>query len=264
MLTYGDCINFIKMVYNDFNGEINPVVPAIRLALTEPNPNTPKEFSIAGSQCMMYIEVRLDIVYELFNKSRLSDDQIRGGLLYIVLHELSHCDQKIIPNKQNDIDYVRYVEYTNNLNTFAFIKKNWNLLKCCYGNFEIPEIVYGSYLAQREFYNGQVIIFPQISSIKEKVLDGISVLINEDVYTNIYPSVNNINLSVFVGQNLYDEFEIIQNKNLVCTHSAIIRISQFIARAIYDYRRSCVINGDTCEMTLYLPSTPEYHVTILK
>jgi len=264
MLTYADCADYLKNVYNGINGEINPVVPAIRLVLTEPNPNAPKNFAIAGSQCMMYVEIRLDNVFEKFNEARLTDNQIRGGLLFILAHELSHCDQKIIPNKQDDIEYIRYMEYTNNLNTLEFIKKNWNLLQLCYGTFEIPEMVCGSYLEQSKFYNGKIFVFPQISSIKEKVLDGVSLLMKEDIYANKYPLVNNMNLSIFVGQNLYDRFEIIRNKNLVCSHSAIIRMSQFIARAIYDYRKSCVINGDTCEMTLYLSAPPEYHVTILK
>lgn len=262
MLTYADCVNYLKKAYNGINGEINPVIPAIRLALTESNKDSVIDYAVVGTQCIMTVEIRLANAYTKFCQLGLTDNQVRGALLFIIAHELSHCDQKIIPNKLDD-EYIMYMEYTNNLNTFRYLKEHENILQTYFGPYEIPKAAYRSYLEQKEYFKNQKYIFPQISSIKEKVLDGLSVIIGEDIYKTKYPIVNNINISIYVGSNLYDRFEIIKDKNLVCCHSNIFKLSQLIARGLYDYHKTYTINKDTCEVTLNLNTLPIYNVVVI-
>lgn len=264
MLTYGDCILYVKKVYDALNGRINPIAPAIRLALTEPNPDVAKKIEIAGSQCMLYIEIRLDSVFEKFNYLELTDNEIRGGLLFIVAHELSHCNQKIIPNRHNDVDYTRYIEYTNNMNTIHYLSKYENILQEYLGPYKIPDIALQSYYAQKKYYKGEPMLFPYISSVKEKVLDGLSILIKEDVYDTKYPLVNNINMEVYIQNRMHKSFNIIRNKQLTIDPADIIKMSQFIARAIFDYSGYSTISGDTYTACVNLSSAPVYNVTVLR
>lgn len=264
MLTYGDCILYVKKVYDALNGKINNIAPAIRLALTEPNPDIAKKIEIAGSQCMLYIEIRLDSVFEKFNYIELMDNEIRGGLLFIVAHELSHCNQKIIPNRHNDIDYMRYIEYSNNINTINYLSKYDDILKKYLGPYEVPDIVLQAYYLQRDYYNGEQILFPYISSVKEKVLDGLSILTKEDVYATKYPLVDNINLELYIQNRPYKELNVIKNKNMVINNTDIIKMSQFIARGIFDYSGYSNISGDTYTAYINLNSEPVYNVTVLR
>jgi hypothetical protein len=264
MLTYGDCIFYVKKVYDVLNGKINNIAPAIRLALTEPNPDVAKKIEIVGSQCMLYIEIRLDSVFEKFNYLELTDNEIRGGLLFIVAHELSHCNQKIIPNRHNDVDYTRYIEYSNNINTINYLSKYENVLQEYLGPYEVPDIVLQAYYLQRNYYNGEQIIFPYISSVKEKVLDGLSILTKEDVYKTKYPLVDNINMEVYIQNRMHKSFNIIRNKQLTIDPADIIKMSQFIARGIYDYSGYSSISGDTYTACINLNSAPVYNVTVLR
>ena len=264
MITYVDCMYFLKKVYDSLNGSINPVAPAVRLALTEPNPSAAKRITIAGTQCMLYVEIRLDSVFEKFNFVHLSDAQIKGGLLFILAHELSHCNQKIIPNRHEDEEYCMFIEYTNNINTINYLEKYDSVLQQYLGPYIIPDIVKQAYYEQREYFKGKEMQYIPISSIKEKVLDGVSILLGEDVYETKYPLANDIYVDVFVCGSIYERFNVIMNKELVLDHYGITKISQFIARGIFTYKKSCVISNGVCAISIYLSSLPIYNVTVLK
>ena len=267
MMTYGECVQYLKILYNSINGEINTVIPSTMLALTEPGNVVikPKGESV-GTQCMMTVEIRLYNALRLFANYGLTDNKIRGALLYIMAHELSHCDQKIERLKliNRDTRYEMYMEYTNNINTMEFILDNQQILQSTIGPFEVPPIVYTSYTEQKEYFNNIYYAFPQISSIKEKVLDDISMIVGEDLYKTKYPLVNNINLNIYIQGRLLESHRIIKNKNLACGKSSINRLSQIISRGIFSYRNSVVVDGDTCKISIYMDNQPIQNVVIIE
>ena len=255
MISYGNAVNFLTFAYHQLNGEINPSIPAVNLALTECGDI--RDSGVMGAQTMLTVEVRLKNMFDQFANTGLTDRQFKGVLLYVLAHELSHCDQKKEPMKllANDQEYIDYMEYTNDINTLRYLREHEKSLQSYLGPYELHPIVYNRFNKLKTKFNDKFIEFPQISSIKETILDGVSFLMNEDVYNTIYPTVNNINLSLYVTStpfNPFISFKIIREKNLICGKEDIFKLSQLIARGIFDYKRTSKINGDTCNMYLYL------------
>ena len=263
MLNYGNGVNFLTFAYHQLNGEINSSVPAVSLALTESYDIS--DITIMGSQTMLTIEVRLNNILTQLAPQGFTDNQMRGILLYVLAHELSHCDQKKDPIRSlaKDQDYIDYMEYSNDINTIKYLKNNEGRLQSILGPYEMPDIVYNQFNKLKEKFNNRFVYFNQVSSIKEKVLDGISYLVKEDVYNNKFPLVNNINLTLYVRNMVYDQFKIIQNKNLVCGKRDIFKLSQLLARGIFDYNETSSIKGDTYDIYLALDYPPIVNAVII-
>ena len=268
MLSYGEWVQYLKILYDNINGEINTIIPATMLALTEPSAmNVNSKGESVGTQCMMTVEIRLYNALKIFSNYRINDTQIRGCLLYILAHELSHCDQKIdrlrFMKKDEEKEYELYIEYTNNINTMEFILDNQQTLQNTIGPFEIPPVVYTAYTEQKKHFNNAYYVFPQISSIKERVLDDVSIIAGEDLYKTRYPFVNNINLDIYIQGRLSEKHKIIKNKNLICGKSNVNRLSQIISRGLFSYRSNVKVDGDTCKISLYMDNPPVQNVVIV-
>ena len=120
-------------IYNRMNGEINTTIMANQLVIEKLYP------SVAGRSIFMGVFINLVDLYNTCVKYGLTDEEMTGAVIFVVLHELSHCDQERDPLKaMKDQNYRLYIENSNNNNTISFINRNMKDIISMYGNFIIP------------------------------------------------------------------------------------------------------------------------------
>lgn len=122
------CVNFVKKVYAELNGQINTVNLAKKLIVCEksdllkPTQANMMAFTTpSGLVIYPYWREIIDVAAVL-NGCKINNDLIKSFLIMLVAHELSHQDQD-----QDDYSSPNEMEMSNNTRTYNWLmsKKDW-------------------------------------------------------------------------------------------------------------------------------------------
>ena len=110
--SYGYYHSFLKFAYNFLNGEVNTNIRAMNLVIQS------LENGVAGYSHSFIVSINLPLIYNKSILNNFSDKEVKGAIIYILIHELSHCDQNIdILRLSRDEEYRKNIEFSNNQNT---------------------------------------------------------------------------------------------------------------------------------------------------
>ncbi len=132
---------FIKAVYDYANGRINYVNKSNNLKFTELK-SEDSSHPITGERKIDHIEIDLDSI-ELFTRiSHYGDEQeeqVKGFIIHVVLHELAHLDQEVefgLDNKTKN-EYRNRMENANDTYTYNWIMQHMDELVRRFGPFRL-------------------------------------------------------------------------------------------------------------------------------
>ena len=132
---------FIEAVYDYANGRINYVNKSSYLKFTELK-SEDSSHPITGERKIDHIEINLSSI-ELF--ARIShygdeqEEQIKGFIIHVVLHELAHLDQEVEFGQDNKTknEYQKRMENANDTYTYNWIMQHMNELVRRFGPFRL-------------------------------------------------------------------------------------------------------------------------------
>ncbi len=132
---------FIEAVYGYGNGRINYINKSNYLKFTELK-SEDSSHPITGERKIDHIEINLDSI-ELFTRiSHYGDEQeeqIKGFIIHVVLHELAHLDQEVKFGQDNKTknEYQKRMENANDTYTYNWILQHMNELVRRFGPFRM-------------------------------------------------------------------------------------------------------------------------------
>lgn len=241
MESYGYYHSFLKFAYNFLNGEVNTNIRAMHLVVQS------LENGIAGYSHSFIISINLPMIYNNSISHRFSDLEVKGMIIFILIHELSHCDQNIdVLRLSRDKEYRMNIEYTNNLNVLRFMKENSSMLFCTFGLFDIPEVILLDFYTQENYFkNRPHFNYEQAISVKNQflmVLEGWTQLFIRKCLEDPRNNINNFDLTFkfLLPKNNKDEeytFHIISNNVFVVSNRTLSSLSKLLTIAVFKYNK---------------------------
>lgn len=241
MESYGYYHSFLKFAYNFLNGEVNTNIRAMNLVIQS------LENGVAGYSHSFIISINLPVIYNNSMLNNFSDKEVKGMIIYILIHELSHCDQNIdILRLSRDEEYRKNIEFSNNQNTIRFIKENASMLFYTFGQFYIPDDLMIDFLNQKKYYkNRPHFEYEQAISIKNQflmVLEGWTQLFIRKCLEDPKNNITNFDLTLkfLISQNNKKEedytFKIISSNVFVVSTNVLNALSKLLTIAVFKYR----------------------------
>ena len=241
MESYGYYHSFLKFAYNFLNGEVNTNIRAMNLVIQS------LENGVAGYSHSFIVAINLPVIYNNSILNNFSDKEVKGMIIYILIHELSHCDQNIdILRLSRDEEYRKNIEFSNNQNTIRFIKENSSMLFYTFGQFYIPDDLMIDFLNQKKYYkNRPHFEYEQAISIKNQflmVLEGWTQLFIRNCLEDPKNNITNFDLTLkfLISQNNKKEedytFKIISSNIFVVSTNVLHALSKLLTIAVFKYR----------------------------
>ena len=241
MESYGYYHSFLKFAYNFLNGEVNTNIRAMNLVIQS------LENGVAGYSHSFIVSINLPVIYNNSILNNFSDKEVKGMIIYILIHELSHCDQNIdILRLSRDEEYRKNIEFSNNQNTIRFIKENASMLFYTFGQFYIPDDLMIDFLNQKKYYkNRPHFEYEQAISIKNQflmVLEGWTQLFIRRCLEDPKNNITNFDLTLkfLISQNNKKEedytFKIISSNVFVVSNNVLNALSKLLTIAVFKYR----------------------------
>lgn len=241
MESYGYYHSFLKFAYNFLNGEVNTNIRAMNLVIQS------LENGVAGYSHSFIVSINLPVIYNNSMLNNFSDKEVKGMIIYILIHELSHCDQNIdILRLSRDEEYRKNIEFSNNQNTIRFIKENASMLFYTFGQFYIPDDLMLDFLNQKKYYkNRPHFEYEQAISIKNQflmVLEGWTQLFIRKCLEDPKNNITNFDLTLkfLISQNNKKEedytFKIISSNVFVVSTNVLNALSKLLTIAVFKYR----------------------------
>lgn len=241
MESYGYYHSFLKFAYNFLNGEVNTNIRAMNLVIQS------LENGVAGYSHSFIVSINLPVIYNNSILNNFSDKEVKGMIIYILIHELSHCDQNIdILRLSRDEEYRKNIEFSNNQNTIRFIKENAPMLFYTFGQFYIPDDLMIDFLNQKKYYkNRPHFEYEQAISIKNQflmVLEGWTQLFIRKCLEDPKNNITNFDLTLkfLMSQNNKKEedytFKIISSNVFVVSTNVLNALSKLLTIAVFKYR----------------------------
>ena len=241
MESYGYYHSFLKFAYNFLNGEVNTNIRAMNLVIQS------LENGVAGYSHSFIVSINLPLIYNKSILNNFSDKEVKGAIIYILIHELSHCDQNIdILRLSRDEEYRKNIEFSNNQNTIRFIKENASMLFYTFGQFYIPDDLMLDFLNQKKYYkNRPHFEYEQAISIKNQflmVLEGWTQLFIRKCLEDPKNNITNFDLTLkfLISQNNKKEedytFKIISSNVFVVSTNVLNALSKLLTIAVFKYR----------------------------
>lgn len=241
MESYGYYHSFLKFAYNFLNGEVNTNIRAMNLVIQS------LENGVAGYSHSFIVSINLPVIYNNSILNNFSDKEVKGMIIYILIHELSHCDQNIdILRLSRDEEYRKNIEFSNNQNTIRFIKENASMLFYTFGQFYIPDDLMIDFLNQKKYYkNRPHFEYEQAISIKNQflmVLEGWTQLFIRKCLEDPKNNITNFDLTLkfLISQNNKKEedytFKIISSNVFVVSTNVLNALSKLLTIAVFKYR----------------------------
>ena len=241
MESYGYYHSFLKFAYNFLNGEVNTNIRAMNLVIQS------LENGVAGYSHSFIVSINLPVIYNNSILNNFSDKEVKGMIIYILIHELSHCDQNIdILRLSRDEEYRKNIEFSNNQNTIRFIKENASMLFYTFGQFYIPDDLMLDFLNQKKYYkNRPHFEYEQAISIKNQflmVLEGWTQLFIRKCLEDPKNNITNFDLTLkfLISQNNKKEedytFRIISSNVFVVSTNVLNALSKLLTIAVFKYR----------------------------
>ena len=187
---------FLKNAFTILNGEVNTNILARRLALQ----NLDMDETEFGYNLAFFIVLDLRKIYNYtINSDTPHDETLKGMILYVLIHELSHCDQYIIPFF-NSKEYIRNIEFTNNENCMRFIYRKEKFLKYSFGNFKIPSVIFEMHNRDKEFYksSNSYFLYEQSKSPKDK-------------FISLFEKLSKLNFHKYIRENKIKNVDLVFN-----------------------------------------------------
>lgn len=237
---YGWYLNYLIDMYKIFNGKINPTIRSARLVVKM----FKSDLSKAGSTFFFNTAVNLPGIYRGVINADNSHASMKGVILYVLLHELSHCNQdidldRLISDKTGT--YRSFIEITNNKNTVIFMLNNNEYIKKVSGpDTLVPAYAFEAFFAQCVKFNINDCEYKRAVSEKEEILKVLSHMVEE--YLNKYSD-----LTVVVQINRYAKvIPIIRQYKGVYDYTSIKYLSKLFYLSIID-----VCEFELVENTVY-------------
>ena len=125
-IDYNNLNNFIKAVWNYYNGRINVIIPA-RLNVSYvcgEDVNNPIAGKVAGRRRYpntvdLYPNIIIDI-------RKANENIVMQEIIETIIHELHHIDQFILDSQSYNEDYVNNIEWQVEFQTISYILNNIN------------------------------------------------------------------------------------------------------------------------------------------
>lgn len=241
MRSYGYYHSFLKLAYNFLNGEVNTNIKAIHLVIQS------LDNGVVGYSHSFIISINLPMIYNNSVSNHFSDMEVKGMIIYILIHELSHCDQNIdIMRLSRDKEYRMNIEYANNLNVLRFIQENSSVLIYTFGEFYVPEIFLTDFLNQEKYFkNRSHFNYEQAISIKNQflmVLEGWTQLFIRKCLEDPRNNIQNFDLTFkfLISKNNKEEdytFHIISSNVFVVSNRILSSLSQLLTIAVFKYNK---------------------------
>lgn len=198
MENYLEYHKFVRKVYDSLNGEVNTIIPSLGIVI-DYDENSKR----IGSSILCVTNIFLENILEKLNYLGLSEEEKRGALIFLVVHELSHNDQDIdmmaMRSQPPDGWYRVLTEAENNVRTLCYIKNNLEKLRTKFGFFIIPEISMSEFREEVNYLIQNGIIrnvsdlrYRQCKSIQDKILSTLSGLFCHNIIKT-YMQNSNIN-----------------------------------------------------------------------
>lgn len=117
----GQWMHYCVKVFKYFNGRVNYILPATDI--TFGNPHKYRKNFIFATNKIDQIEINLlDIIHYCVKINIKNEEEIKGIIVFTILHELSHCDQDInFRFTMHDAKETLKYEVANDLNSLAFL-----------------------------------------------------------------------------------------------------------------------------------------------
>lgn len=174
--------DYVVKVFYAMNGKINYMVPASKLVFNVPSVNDKMfQFGISNS-CIVGINLFNILVYAC-TRGCDEEEKIKGLILHVVAHELSHLDQKIdnILYKENE-SYRWLVEVTNDANSLMYIMNHYDELQS-FGMYDMA-LEYDLKLTYHtEDYTVEDMSkrYIRVDNITDKIVESLTALTTKDV-----------------------------------------------------------------------------------
>ena len=242
MGSYGYYHSFLKFAYNFLNGEVNTNIRAMNLVIQS------LENGVAGYSHSFIVSINLPVIYNNSMLNNFSDKEVKGMIIYILIHELSHCDQNIdILRLSRDEEYRKNIEFSNNQNTMRFIKENASMLLYTFGQFYIPDDLMMDFLNQKKYFkNRPHFNYEQAISVKNQflmVLEGWTQLFIRKCLEDPKNNITNFDLTLrfLISQNNKEEknytFQIISSNVFVVSNKILNSLSKLLTIAVFKYNK---------------------------
>lgn len=242
MESYGYYHSFLKFAYNFLNGEVNTNIRAMNLVIQS------LENGVAGYSHSFIVSINLPVIYNNSMLKNFSDKEVKGMIIYILIHELSHCDQNIdILRLSRDEEYRKNIEFSNNQNTMRFIKENASMLLYTFGQFYIPDDLMMEFLNQKKYFkNRPHFNYEQAISVKNQflmVLEGWTQLFIRKCLEDPKNNIMNFDLTLrfLISQNNQEEkdytFQIISSNVFVVSNKILNSLSKLLTIAVFKYNK---------------------------
>lgn len=242
MESYGYYHSFLKFAYNFLNGEVNTNIRAMNLVIQS------LENGVAGYSHSFIVSINLPVIYNNSILNNFSDKEVKGMIIYILIHELSHCDQNIdILRLSRDEEYRKNIEFVNNQNTMRFIRDNSFMLFYTFGQFYIPDDLMMDFLNQKKYFkNRPHFKYEQAISIKNQflmVLEGWTQLFIRKCLEDPKNNITNFDLTLrfLISQNNQEEkdytFQIISSNVFVVSNKILNSLSKLLTIAVFKYNK---------------------------
>lgn len=242
MESYGYYHSFLKFAYNFLNGEVNTNIRAMNLVIQS------LENRVAGYSHSFIVSINLPVIYNNSMLNNFSDKEVKGMIIYILIHELSHCDQNIdILRLSRDEEYRKNIEFSNNQNTMRFIRENASMLLYTFGQFYIPDDLMMDFLNQKKYFkNRPHFNYEQAISVKNQflmVLEGWTQLFIRKCLEDPKNNITNFDLTLrfLISQNNQEEkdytFQIISSNVFVVSNKILNSLSKLLTIAVFKYNK---------------------------
>ena len=240
--SYGYYHSFLKFAYNFLNGEVNTNIRAMNLVIQS------LENGVAGYSHSFIVSINLPVIYNNSMLNNFSDKEVKGMIIYILIHELSHCDQNIdILRLSRDEEYRKNIEFSNNQNTMRFIKENASMLLYTFGQFYIPDDLMMEFLNQKKYFkNRPHFNYEQAISVKNQflmVLEGWTQLFIRKCLEDPKNNIMNFDLTLrfLISRNNQEEkdytFQIISSNVFVVSNKILNSLSKLLTIAVFKYNK---------------------------
>ena len=211
---------FCKIIFDKFNGWINPVFPASKITF-EYYPSTKGKIFMGNS---LFDEVNINLISVFEYCSALGFDtvpQVQGVLIYSILHELSHCNQEL--DYMNSAKLISQ-EIANDQNVASFVYKNQKDVMNALGGFGLNQSFF-TILIKR--INGHPLVpYHMVKSRFDKYINFISPFIDVK-YRTYLNSIDDI-IMWFSYQTATSQIIIKQHGQWVNVESNIEVLKQYL------------------------------------
>ena len=137
MLGYGGYTGFLNFCMSTLNGVVNTIIKCNSYAFEY---NSERKLFATADSVRGTIGFNIPEIMYTLGREGCSDKSCMEKCVKVVVHELSHLDQDINPNRYaHDPQYHNFIEYTNNRNTVKWIFEHQNIIRNTLGEFTFSD-----------------------------------------------------------------------------------------------------------------------------